>query len=608
LNNSGVIAGYIGINSNGPPFTYTGFVRDPSGSFAGLYCPSWNLSPTAINDNLVVVGSSSDGAFIATPVPGSPRIQFSVGSIVFPPMFGERPSDPVSYTVTNTGDGRLDLGDPHLVGFLPPFAPPAFQVTACMVDGASVASLNPGESCTAGVAAWPRNSPPGVYNDTLFFRDSSGGSPHSFPVSVSIFPAPMMCLLNNVVTVPPRQASFTMRDGSSGLASIVATASFNVSVNIPMFSPGTISPVAVVATQVDPTQPSSVAFAVTNQLGGSASCSASLPGSSHWTALGGTFTGRVAAITDRDGVDEAFVRGTDNALWHTARTGPGGSWSEWESFGGVLANDPVVVDSGFGLQVYVLGSDNSLWRISQTSSGSSWSGRSWEGFEGVLKGEPAVVFNADNQAVVLARGADDALWTLTLGETGGSGWSSLAGVLTSNPSAAFDSAGELHVFVLGSDSSLWHISQDGPTGAWLSWEGLNGFSIGDPVAVQNVSGGIEVFVRGGDSALWHTSQNGVGGAWSGFTSLGGLIRTNPAAAVNQDGSLDVFAVGSDTALWHISQTTPGGAWSTWTAFPGSLADQPEVFLNLYQFLIEVFARGADNALYHIEQSSPGVWN
>jgi len=521
LNNVGMVAGYFGAVSGALLISPMGFVRDAAGNFSGLSCMA---QPVAINDAGVVVGVDQSGSpSMAVPAPGSPQMQLSVSSIAFAPMAGGTTSAPIPFTVSNTGDGRLDLGGPGLAKSLPPTTP-FFQVTPCQIGGTTVNSLNPGESCTASVTASPTTLTPGVYSGTVFLRDSSPGSPHGFPVAVTV---------------------------DSGIP----------------------------------------------------------PGGPQWTSLGMRSAGRVAAITDGAGIDEAFVRGTDNALWHASRNGPGGGWSAWVSFGGVLSNDPVVFDSGSGLQVYVFGGDSALWRISQTSPGSDWSGRSWEALGGGFQGEPAVVLDATAQPLVVARGTDNALWWERAGQPGGvaSGWSSLGGLLSSNPAAAVDGKGRVNVFVFGFDQALWQISQDPTSGNWSAWVGLSGMLTDDPAAIRNALGGMEVFARGGDGGLWHIAQNGPGGAWSGWSGLGGLIQGSPAVAMNQDLRLDVFAVGSDSALWHIAQLRAAGAWLPWEGFPGGVGSAADAFRNPAG-LLEAYVRGADGSVQEIQQGAPGVWH
>jgi hypothetical protein len=72
--------------------------------------------------------------------------------------------------------------------------------------------------------------------------------------------------------------------------------------------------------------------------------------------------GNVALGRSPAGRLEAFVRGTDNALWHKWQVTPSGGWSDWASEGGVLMGDAAVGSDADGrLEVFVVGTDNALW-------------------------------------------------------------------------------------------------------------------------------------------------------------------------------------------------------------------------------------------------------
>ena len=618
LNHVGTVVGSIA-TTFGPR---SGFVRDASGSFSALTCPTLpaqgGFDPKAINDSGVVVGSFGDGSqsFVATPVPGNPVFEAHAFAHGNPTIISI--SVPVSRDVGgssviliyNTGDSRLDLGGPRLVGKMTPWGQPYFETSACLIGETPVVSLNPHESCMVSVTAIRLADYSGVPQDTLFFEDSSSGSTHSFPVSVQVIDIPRRSLYCevSVSSGPPRQANFRMEDTSSGLASIVPYYSVNITPTIPPFAAGTAGWVSVTATQVDPAQPSKIGLRVTNVAGDSVTCDASLAGSSLWRDLGGLLTSRVAAAINGAGLEDAFVRGADDALWHITRTGLGEGWADWQSFGGILTSDPVVGQNADGrLEVFVLGADRSLWHLAQNAAGSAWSGQ-WEGLGGILIGDPAVGKNADGRLEVFARGTDQALWHIWQITPGGawSQWHSLGGVLVSNAAVGINDDGRLEAFALGTDNALWHIAQTAAGADWSHWEGLGGQLTGDPAVARNADGRLEVFGRGGDQALWHLWQTTAGGGWSAWTGLGGVIITNPVAASNLDGSLEVFALGTDTSLWHIRQT--GGDWSWWGTLAGGLADQPAVLKTSFQALLEVLVRGTDNRLYTIQQSSVSEWN
>jgi hypothetical protein len=88
-----------------------------------------------------------------------------------------------------------------------------------------------------------------------------------------------------------------------------------------------------------------------------------------------------AIIMNLDGRLEAFVVGTDNALWHASQITPGSStWSSWQSLGGAVrvnTSPAVEMNSGGRLDVFVAGTppDFALWHIAQTAPASNtWTG------------------------------------------------------------------------------------------------------------------------------------------------------------------------------------------------------------------------------------------
>lgn len=231
------------------------------------------------------------------------------------------------------------------------------------------------------------------------------------------------------------------------------------------------------------------------------------------TGLGGRLIGGPAVVQTATGL-AVFGRGTDNALWWTHRAASG-AWSSWHSLGGVITSQPAAAaGAGFGLGPLVAlarGSDGALWYRVQGTTG-TWSGwRSLGGvllpgtgpaaaapistlvvavtgtnhhvwlygplgmqvfgfidFGGVTSSTPGIAAVA-SQAVVFARGTDNALWykvsILPVGNP--AGWTSLGGRLTSGPAAATVPGGKTYVFVLGTDNLPWMRNGIWPSlGAW----------------------------------------------------------------------------------------------------------------------------------------------
>jgi hypothetical protein len=77
--------------------------------------------------------------------------------------------------------------------------------------------------------------------------------------------------LTSLIAGPPKQLVVTMQ-AVSGIDSIVATEAANTSVDIPPFTAGTTGPVDVIATKVNQSLSSTVAFLVTDEKGNTTPC------------------------------------------------------------------------------------------------------------------------------------------------------------------------------------------------------------------------------------------------------------------------------------------------------------------------------------------------
>jgi hypothetical protein len=84
-----------------------------------------------------------------------------------------------------------------------------------------------------------------------------------------------------VIPGPPKQLQITAQDTGSGLASILVTASENVSVHISSFGTGATAPVVVTATQIDESKPSSLTLRLTDVAGNAVVCSGDLSAASN---------------------------------------------------------------------------------------------------------------------------------------------------------------------------------------------------------------------------------------------------------------------------------------------------------------------------------------
>ncbi len=283
------------------------------------------------------------------------------------------------------------------------------------------------------------------------------------------------------------------------------------------------------------------------------------------------------------GFDDRYGYGWVDPTAAVANPGP------WGPQGGVLTSSPDIASWGEGrLDAFVRGTDNALWH--KTWDGTGWTG--WESLGGYLTSDPGAVSWGPNRLDVFVRGGDNALWHRGWDGTGWTGWAWLGGHLTSAPDVASWGPGRLDVMVRGPDNALWHKAWDGT--AWTGWGSLGGYLTSGPGAVSWGSNRLDVFVRGGDNALWHRVWDGT--AWSGWGWLGGALTSGPDAASAARGRLDVVVRGPDNAVWQKSWT--GSAWSAWASMGGAATSDPTAVWRQGGRRMEVLVRGTDNALWH----------
>lgn len=184
---------------------------------------------------------------------------------------------------------------------------------------------------------------------------------------------------------------------------------------------------------------------------------------------------------DQDGRLEVFVIGMDGPVYHSWRQLDGG-WSGWESLGMPGGNPPtsnltVANDANLVLQAFVRGSDKAIWHIGQQGQNGGWGGSQWSSLGGFLTSDPAVARNQDGRLEVFACGADRALWHNWTTQGGGwFGWQTLQGTCTGDPVVGVNAAGEIEVFVKDLSNTLSHIQQSGAdaNNGWTGWDSLGG--------------------------------------------------------------------------------------------------------------------------------------
>jgi peptidoglycan/xylan/chitin deacetylase (PgdA/CDA1 family) len=263
-------------------------------------------------------------------------------------------------------------------------------------------------------------------------------------------------------------------------------------------------------------------------------------------------TSAVTLAADPSGVDHAFYRGQDGAVY--GRTFRDGTWSAESGLGGRIVGAPSAALGQTTLAVGARGTDGALWL--RINSNGTWGG--WQSVGGLLSAAPAVVVGADGRIDVFVRGLDDSLWTRALPPGGSwSPWTSLGGWLTTGPAGVYVDPVRLDLYAIGGDRAVWHRTWTGST--WSGWQSVGGQTYVAPTVAPSPQGdGAWVFVRGTGNGLYLNPNATVGGtAWQG---LGGVLIDAPAAA-GVAGRVDVVVRGTDNSLW--SRLFRNGAWSGW---------------------------------------------
>ncbi|HVH15543.1 MAG TPA: alkaline phosphatase family protein [Candidatus Angelobacter sp.] len=148
-----------------------------------------------------------------------------------------------------------------------------------------------------------------------------------------------------------------------------------------------------------------------------------------WDSPGGATFYKPAAVSDGSAL-QVVVTGTDQGVWYTSFNLNSASWARWTILSGTASASPALaIDSNGTINLVIRGTDSSIWHKSKPSGG-SWS--AWDSAGGITLASPAAV-QLGSEVVVVVTGIDNAIWVNQFG-SGWQGWKPLGGTAFSPPS------------------------------------------------------------------------------------------------------------------------------------------------------------------------------
>jgi hypothetical protein len=245
----------------------------------------------------------------------------------------------------------------------------------------------------------------------------------------------------------------------------------------------------------------------------------------------------------------------------------------------------------------------------------SWSALSdWSSIGGFFSGGPTVLRNANNDIVVLGRGADKKAWYKVLMNNVTQEWVSLGGEIhSSRINALLDPHGFIHVYSRGHDNAIWEKRQfpGNSEAVWGSWTSLGGAFTGNVESLIDAEGFIHLFARGIEGHVWNTTQvldEDGSLSWGVWKKSDNSIYVSSSAIItphlNAQNLIEVVVRSADKAFWYIRQTVSLDGditWSSYKSIGGIFSSAPSVQLN-FQNLITVFGKGPEKGVWYKQQA------
>ncbi|TDD34663.1 hypothetical protein E1287_15830 [Actinomadura sp. KC06] len=297
------------------------------------------------------------------------------------------------------------------------------------------------------------------------------------------------------------------------------------------------------------------------------------------------------SATARNGTGERniFARGTNNAVY-TRHGKPYLVWDPWENVGGQTTS-AIGVDPQFDgdrLDLAVRGADGKVWHKAHGLGGA------WHKLGDLdIQGTPVVRHFAGGDAIIFARGADNAAWTIYQDKGVWGLWVRLGGDLRSDLDVAW-TAGVAGVFGRGANDQLMYYPLSAQEPAWTP---LGHVLASAPSLATPSNERIDVAVRGTDNAVWHRALSA--GAWGPWMSREGNTSDQPVVDFGYTlGILDVdFLVRSpNNRLWTRAWYPDRGTSTTWLDLEGAISTRPTPLA--YPAGFNIFARGTNGAAWY----------
>ena len=262
-------------------------------------------------------------------------------------------------------------------------------------------------------------------------------------------------------------------------------------------------------------------------------------GWSDWKSLGTpasniTLTAQFTVGRNQDGRQEIFAAGNDGNVWQIWQTAPNGGWSNWARLGqpgaGIRHPDRLTVGRNRDgrQELFVMGADDALWHVWQLAPNLGWS--MWESLRKPRDpalpeprdrdiSEPVVRANADGHLEVFApgNGAFCNRWQEAPNSTvwRHQGWNAKPkprpGVGLTSIEAALNFENRIEAVGLADDGALWHSWQIDIAPNWSEWNSLSApaakIRTAERVSIGTTQDGrLDAAVVGQDGAVWHTVQ------------------------------------------------------------------------------------------------------